>query len=317
MTSDPLIEVRLTAIRHAARDINLYEFQRPDGTPLPPCAAGAHIDLHLPNGLTRNYSLIEAGPDLATYTLGIKRDPASRGGSRLIHDELRVGKTIKISAPRNNFPLEEDAAQTILLAGGIGIVPIWCMVQRLEELGRPWRLYYSCRSRPDMAFAQALEKMPAAQLHFDDQNGGRVLDLAGILAQTPKDAHVYCCGPTPMMQAFEAAVARWPRAQIHVEYFTAKEQEPVRLGGFTVELARSGKEFFIPEGQTILDILLDDGIDLESSCENGICGSCEQQVIAGTPLHCDSILSEEERAENKRVMICCAGCKTDRLVLDL
>ncbi len=317
MTSDPLIEVRLTAIRYAARDINLYEFQRPDGTPLPPCAAGAHIDLHLPNGLTRNYSLIEAGPDLATYTLGIKRDPASRGGSRLIHDELRVGKTIKISAPRNNFPLEEDAAQTILLAGGIGIVPIWCMVQRLEELGRPWRLYYSCRSRPDMAFAQALEKMPAAQLHFDDQNGGRVLDLAAILAQTPKDAHLYCCGPTPMMQAFEAAVAQWPRSQIHVEYFTAKEQEPVRLGGFTVELARSGKEFFIPEGQTILDILLDDGIDLESSCENGICGSCEQQVIAGTPLHCDSILSEEERAENKRVMICCAGCKTDRLVLDL
>jgi ferredoxin-NADP reductase len=265
----------------------------------------------------RNYSLIDARSDLATYTLGIKRDPASRGGSRLIHDELRVGKTLKISAPRNNFPLKEDAAQTILLAGGIGIVPIWCMVQRLAELGRPWQLFYSCRSRPDMAFAQELEKMPAARLHFDDQNGGRVLDIAGVMAQAPKDAHLYCCGPTPMMQAFEAAVAQWPRAQIHVEYFTAKEQEPVRLGGFTVELARSGKEFFIPEGETILDILLDDGIDLESSCENGICGSCEQQVIAGIPLHCDSILSEEERAENKRVMICCAGCKTERLVLDL
>jgi ferredoxin-NADP reductase len=314
-TSDALIEVRLTAIRYAARDINLYEFQRPDGAPLPACAAGAHIDLHLPNGLVRNYSLIDARSDLATYTLGIKRDSASRGGSRLIHDELRVGKTLKISAPRNNFPLKEDAAHTILLAGGIGIVPIWCMVRRLAELGRSWQLFYSCRSRPDMAFGQELEKMPAARLHFDDQNAGRVLDIAGLMANAPKEAHLYCCGPTPMMQAFETAVAQWPRAQVHVEYFTAKEQ--VRLGGFTVELARSGKEFFIPEGQTILDILLDDGIDLESSCENGICGSCEQQVIAGIPLHCDSILSEEERAENKRVMICCAGCKTERLVLDL
>jgi tetrachlorobenzoquinone reductase len=317
VTSETLIEVRLTAIRYAARDTNLYEFQRPDEQPLPACAAGAHIDLHLPNGLIRNYSLIDARPALATYTLGIKRDPASRGGSRHIHDELRVGKTLKISAPRNNFPLKEDAPHTILLAGGIGIVPIWCMVQRLEELGRPWRLFYSCRSRPEMAFAQALEKMPAAQLHFDDENDGKVLDIAGIMAQVPPDAHLYCCGPTPMMAAFETATAGWPRAQVHVEYFTAKQQAPARLGGFTVELARSGKEFFIPEGQTILDILLDDGIDLESSCENGICGACEQQVLAGIPAHCDSILTEEEQAENKRVMICCAGCKTERLVLDL
>ena len=121
-----------------------------------------------------------------------------------------------------------------------------------------------------------------------------------------------------MLNAFEAVTKDWPSEQVHVEYFTPK-QEPAKAkkGGFTVELARSGKEFFIPEGQTILDILLDDGIDLESSCENGICGACEQQVLAGIPAHCDSILTEEEQAENKRVMICCAGCKSDRLVLDL
>jgi ferredoxin-NADP reductase len=139
--TDALIEVRLTAIRYAARDTHLFEFQHPDGSPLPAYTPGAHVDMHLPNGLVRNYSLIAARPDPSTYTFGIKRDPASRGGSRYIHDELRVGRTLKISAPRNTFALKEDAAHTVLLAGGIGITPIWCMVQRLAELGRSWALY--------------------------------------------------------------------------------------------------------------------------------------------------------------------------------
>jgi ferredoxin-NADP reductase len=318
---DALIEVRLTAIRYAARDTNLYEFQCPDSRPLPAYEPGAHIDLHLPNGLIRNYSLIVAKPDPGTYTFGIKRDPASRGGSRYIHDELRVGKIIKISAPRNNFRLEEDAAHVILLAGGIGITPIWCMVQRLAELGRSWQLYYSCRSRADMAFLDALEGMKLgnstpSQFHFDDENAGKFLDIAGIVAGAPKDAHLYCCGPTPMLNAFEAATKGWPREQIHIEYFTPKA-EPAKKGGFTVELARSNQEFFIPEGRTILEVLLDEGVDIDYSCELGICGACEQRVISGIPEHRDAILTEEEQAENKRVMICCAGCKSDRLVLDL
>jgi ferredoxin-NADP reductase len=314
--ADALIEVRLTAIRYAARDTNLYEFQRPDGKPLPAYAPGAHIDLHLPNGLVRNYSLTVAKPEPGTYTFGIKRDPASRGGSRHVHDELRVGKTVKISAPRNNFPLTEDAAHSILFAGGIGITPIWCMVQRLAELGRSWALYYACRSRADMAFIEALENMPPAHLHFDDEHAGQVLDIAAIVAGLPREAQLYCCGPAPMLRAFEAATADWPRPQIHVEYFTPKA-EPARKGGFTVELARSGQEFFIPEGQSILGVLLDEGVDVDYSCELGICGACEQRVIAGVPEHRDSILTEEEQAENKRVMICCAGCKTERLVLDI
>jgi tetrachlorobenzoquinone reductase len=314
--SDALIEVRLTAIRYAARDTNLYEFRRPDGAPLPGYEPGAHVDLHLPNGLIRNYSMIAAQPEPGTYTFGIKRDPASRGGSRCVHDELHVGRTVKISAPRNNFPLKEDAAHTILLAGGIGITPIWCMVQRLAELGRAWQLHYSCRSRADMTFLQELDKLAGAHLHFDDESGGQFLDIAGIVGAAPADAHLYCCGPTPMLNAFEAATANWPRAQVHVEYFTAKEA-PARKGGFTVELARSGQEFFIPEGHTILEVLLDEGIDVDYSCELGICGACEQRVMSGIPEHRDSILTEEEQAENKRVMICCAGCKSERLVLDL
>ena len=167
-----------------------------------------------------------------------------------------------------------------------------------------------------MAFLDALEKMVGAQFHFDDEQSGKFLDVTGIVGAAPQDAHLYCCGPTPMLKAFEAATANWPSEQVHVEYFTAKA-EPARKGGFTVELARSGQEFFIPEGRSILEVLLDEGVDLDYSCELGICGACEQRVISGIPEHRDSILSEEEQAENRRVMICCAGCKSERLVLDL
>jgi ferredoxin-NADP reductase len=315
--ADSLIDVRLTAIRYAARDTNLYEFRRTDGGALPDYAPGAHIDLHLPNGLLRNYSLVHARPEPGSYTVGIKRDPASRGGSRYIHDDLRVGTVLKISPPRNNFHLTEDAPLTVLFAGGIGITPIWCMAQRLEELGQPWLLHYACRSREDMAFQEQLAALPHARLHCDDEVG-QFLDMAALVAQVPADAHLYCCGPGPMLQAFEAATADRPHDRVHIEYFTPKHDvTAVPKGGFTVELARSGVTFFIPEGRTILEVLLDEGIDVDYSCELGICGACEQRVISGIPDHHDSILSEEEQAENQRVMICCAGCKTDRLELDL
>jgi tetrachlorobenzoquinone reductase len=314
--ADALIEMRLTAIRYAARDTNIYEFTSLDGKPLPAYQPGAHIDVHLPNGIVRQYSLLEPEPQPQRYMIGVKRDPASRGGSRCVHDELRVGRTLKISAPRNNFPLAEDAPHVILFAGGIGITPIWCMVQRLEKLGRSWKLYYACRSRSDMAFLRALEAMTSSTFHFDDEAGGKFLDVLGIIAAAPKDAHLYCCGPTPMLNAFEAATANWPRDQIHIEYFTPK-QEPAKTGGFVVELARSGREFVIPEGKSILQVLLDAGVDVDYSCELGICGACEQRVISGTPEHRDAILTEEEQAANTKVMICCAGCKSERLVLDL
>jgi ferredoxin-NADP reductase len=315
-TPDGLIDVRVTAIRYAARDTHLFEFTPLDRKPLPAYEPGAHIDLHLPNGLVRQYSLILPEPDPTSYTVGIKRDPASRGGSRYIHDELRVGKSLKISAPRNNFPLVESASQVVLFAGGIGITPIWCMVQRLQTLGRSWKLYYACRSRSDMAFLHALEAMAPAQFHFDEESGGKFLDVGAIIAATPKDAHLYCCGPTPMLKAFETATADWPREQVHIEYFTPK-QEAAKTGGFVVELARSGKEFIIPEGKSILQVLLDAGVDVDYSCELGICGACEQRVISGEPEHRDAILTEEEQASNTKVMICCAGCKSERLVLDL
>ena len=315
-TGESEITVRLTAIRYAARDTNLYEFRRPEGGRLPPATAGSHIDLHLPNGVMRQYSLVLAEPDPASYVVGIKKDAQSRGGSTYIHDQLRVGALVKLVGPRNNFPLAEDAAHSILIAGGIGITPIWCMLQRLEALGRDWRLYYSCRSRADAAFLDALETLGTVEFNFDEENNGRFLDLPAIVAAAPKDAHLYCCGPTPMLAAFEAAAKDWPQGQIHVEYFTAKHEAAVE-GGFVVELARSGREFVIAPGKSILDTLRDAGIDLAYSCEQGICGACETKVISGIPDHRDAILTDAERAANKTVMICCAGSKSDRLVLDL
>lgn len=314
--AEALLDVRLTSINFAARDTNIYEFRRADGTRLPPYEPGAHLDLHLPNGLVRQYSLLVPEHAPEKYLIGVKRDQASRGGSRCVHDDLHVGSTLKISPPRNNFPLVEIAEQVVFIAGGIGITPIWCMVQRLQALGRSWRLHYSCRSRPDMAFRVELAAFEQAKLHFDDEHEGRVLDLAAIVGEAAKTEHLYCCGPMPMMAAFETATVSWPRDQIHVEYFTPK-QEPALTGGFVVELARSGQEFFIPPGQSILQVLYDAGIDLDYSCELGICGACETRVISGIPEHRDSVLSEEDQASNTKVMICCAGSKTDRLVLDL
>jgi len=318
--SPNLIEVRLSDVEAAARDTNVYTFRRPDGGRLPPYRPGAHIDIHLPNGMVRQFSLLNPDPDPQSYVVAIKRDAASRGGSRYIFDELKVGDTLKISAPRNNFPLVEDAEHVVLFAGGIGITPIWCMAQELAAQNRSWRLYYSCRSRADMAFLATLEKFgpDAIALHFDDEADGKFLDLAAAVAAAPPNAHFYCCGPNPMLKAFEAATASQPRHNVHVEYFTPKEEAgEAKLGGFWVELARSGEEYFIPEGRKVLEVLYEAGIDVDYSCELGICGECVTRVISGTPIHHDSVLSEEEQAANEKVMICCCGCASERLVLDM
>jgi ferredoxin len=192
------------------------------------------------------------------------------------------------------------------------------MIERLKQLPHQngsWSLYYSCRTRDDAAFLTELEPHPQVRLNFDAESG-RVLDVMQIVGQAPPDAHIYCCGPAPMLATFEAATANWPAKQKHVEYFTAK-QAPALEGGFVVELKRSGKEFIIPPGKSILEVLRDGGMDVSYSCEQGICGACETRVISGVPEHRDSVLTPAEQAANNTVMICCAGSKTERLVLDL
>jgi tetrachlorobenzoquinone reductase len=306
---------RLTAICYAAEGINLYEFSPVDGGHLAGFAAGAHIDLYLPNGLVRQYSLCNPQQETHRYVVGIKRDPSSRGGSSYVHDQLKIGSVLQVSEPRNHFALHEEARHTVLIAGGIGVTPIACMVQRLRALGASFEIHYSVRRREEAAFLDVLAG-DRLHLHVDAENGGRPLALGDIARRAPQDAHLYCCGPGPMLDAFEAACQGRPSSHVHLERFSAAA--PVAAdGGFTVQLARAGRSVFVAKGCTILDALRQDGVAVQASCEQGICGSCETRVLSGRPDHRDALLSDDEKKSNQVMMVCCSGSKDPVLVLDL
>jgi ferredoxin-NADP reductase len=308
--------MRITEARPIARDVKLFTMESADGVTLAATECGAHITLRLSNGVQRQYSLLDADPAPVNYRIAVKREAGGRGGSRHIHDALKVGSTLEIGAPANTFPLIEMASHTVFIAGGIGITPIWCMVKRLRSLGRSFDLHYACRSREDAAFLPEIVALREACLHFDAEAGGRSPDVAALCAAAPADAHLYCCGPAPMLAAFEAASSGWPAAQRHVEHFTP-QFAPDLQGGYVVVLARSKRELAVPPGKTILETLRDSGVEVGSSCEEGICGACETRVLAGVPDHRDSILSAEERASGRTMFICCSGSLSNRLVLDL
>ena len=315
------VEVRIKSITYEAQGINSIELRPLAGGELAPFEAGAHVDLHLANGMIRSYSLTNSQDERHRYVIAVNKDAASRGGSRFVHEQLRAGDTLTVSVPRNNFALDENARHTVLIAGGIGMTPLWCMIQRLEALGRSWELHYSTRSRQNAAFLEQLRGLGERvhlNLHtnFDDESGGTMLDLEGIVARAAPDSHFYCCGPLPMLAAFEKAAACRPSEQVHVEYFAAKK-EPAAGGAFTVVLAKAARTISVPKGKTILDALLDAGMDVAYSCMEGVCGTCETAVLEGIPDHRDLVLSKEEQAANKTMMICCSGCKGDRLVLDI
>ena len=320
MTTEPdFYDVRVTSISYEAEGIHSFELRR-DAALLPAFSAGSHVELHLANGMQRSYSLLNSPEERQRYVVAISRDIKSRGGSRFIHDKLQVGQMIRISAPRNNFPLNEQATHSILISGGIGITPMMSMLERLEQLGRPWQLFYCARDRAHAAFLEKLKSRGFAASgklieHIDDE-AGSVIDLNALLAKVAPDADVYCCGPLPMLDGFLKAAADRPADKVHVEYFSAKEAAAVE-GGFRVVLAKSNREFDIGPGQTILQTLLDAGIDVPYSCMEGICGACETSVLEGQPDHRDVVLTEDERTASRTMMICCSGCKSERLVLDL
>ncbi|EJN08371.1 PDR/VanB family oxidoreductase, partial [Herbaspirillum sp. YR522] len=242
--------------------------------------------------------------------------PPSRGGSRYVHDTLRVGATLTISAPRNNFPLEPGAAHSVLIAGGIGITPISCMFGQLRGQGKSAELFYCARSRAEAAFTAQLLGEQNVTSHFDDE-AGTPPDLKGFLASRPRDAHFYCCGPTPMLNAFEAICEELGLPHVHIERFAAEKVEAVQGGSYVAELARSKQSITVPAGKSLLDALLDAGINVDHSCREGVCGACETKVIEGQPDHRDGVLSKSERAAGKTMMVCVSGCKGQRLLLDI
>lgn len=315
-------QVRVRAMRYEADGVCSVELAPAGaGGPLAPFTAGAHIDLHLPGGLVRSYSLLNGQDDASRYVVGVHLHPASRGGSRHVHAALRPGDVVTIAGPRNHFALVEDAAHTVFIAGGIGITPLLSMMRRLNALGRPWELHYAARTRAQAGFVDEVQALAAGgtgrvTIALDGEPGGVMLDLAAIVAGAPTQAHLYCCGPTGMLQAFEAATAGVPPQRVHTEYFAPRQQADT-AGGFDVQCARSAKAFRVAPGQTVLQALLAQGVQVPYSCEQGICGSCEVAVLQGTPDHRDEILTPQEKAAGKTMMVCCSGAQTDLLVLDI
>lgn len=311
------IRMRLDQISYAAQDINIFSFKPVDGSPLPPAPAGAHVDLVLGPNLVRQYSVLRPSQKPEAYVVGIKKELNGRGGSRHVHEKLRVGDVIELSAPRNNFPLKHDAPFSILIAGGIGITPIWAMAQELTALGKPWKLYLSARSPADCALREELASNPNVSIHFDSENPGKFMDLTQIVADAPEGSHFYCCGPAPMLSAYRQATSVLPAEQVHDEAFAIAPLDAASEEGFLVKLARSGQEIMVPADRSILDMVRSCGIDAMSSCEAGVCGMCETIVLEGEVDHRDHVLGPDEQASNAKMMICCSRARSASLTLDL
>ena len=317
----PELEVRIASVRREAEGIHSLELRALDNTNLPPFTAGSHIDLMLAPGLTRSYSLSNDPRERDRYVVSVNKDPGSRGGSRHVHEQLRVSDVVKISPPRNNFQLDEAAGHTVLVAGGIGITPLKAMISRLNSIGLSWELFYATRTRAATAFLDELQRLDdlhpgRVHFHFSAESKGARLDLKAIVSAAPGSSHFYCCGPQSMIAAFEDATAALPRSQVHAEYFAAKGTAAVD-GGFRITLHRSKQSLEVRRGSTILDTLLEAEITVPYSCKEGVCGSCKVGIIEGLPDHRDVVLSPAEHARNDQMMICCSSSRSQLLVLDL
>lgn len=295
--------VRLTLRHYAGEDFPVWH-------------PGAHIDLILAPDLVRQYSLCGDPDDRSALVVAVLREPCSRGGSAYVHDKLTEGDRVRVRGPRNNFPLV-DAEEYIFVAGGIGITPILPMVRHVAQTGARWRLVYGGRSRSAMAFREELTDRYGDRVAIRPQDEVGLLDLPAELGPPRDGVAIYCCGPEGLLKAAEEQCRRWPPDCLHLERFSPKTQDDAQpAASFTVELARSGRTLTVPQGRSIADVLRDAGIDVPVSCLEGICGTCETRVLAGTPDHRDSILNDKERAANDVMFVCVSRSRTGSLRLD-
>lgn len=315
------LTVKVLRKTQEAQDIASFELARVDGGPLPAFSAGSHIDVQVPGGLTRQYSLCNDDQESHRYRIAVLRDAASRGGSAGMHDALHTGDVLTISTPRNHFPLVR-AERTVLLAGGIGVTPLLSMAQRLAAVGADFELHYCTRSAERTAFRAEIAASPFAgrvHFHFDDGDAGQKLNAAALLASPAAGTHVYICGPTGFIDHVVGTTVTqgWDKANVHLEYFGAAPQDTANDGSFEVQIASSGKTYTVAKDQSVVQALAAHDIEILTSCEQGVCGTCITRVLQGECDHRDLYFTDEEKAANDQFTPCCSRAKGKLLVLDL
>lgn len=305
-----------------AQDIRSFELVHPDGQDLLPFTPGAHLDFHLPDGQIRQYSLCSDPRERQRYVIAVLREAGGRGGSVVMHDQVREGDRVEIGGPRNNFPLAEEGVERhLLLAGGIGVTPMMAMVARLQAQGASFSMHYCTKSPEHTAFKDQLSGLVAdgrVALHHDGGNPADGLDIAGALATPPPGTHLYYCGPAGFMAAAKQASEHWPKGTVHFEYFSVDEAVEAAApapDGFQVRIASTGATFFVPADKTIVQVLAEQGIEVETSCESGLCGTCITRYLEGDIDHRDMVLDDDEQSEY--LTVCCSRSKGPLLILDL
>jgi vanillate O-demethylase ferredoxin subunit len=320
--------VRVRSITYLAEDINAYEVVSVDDCQLPTFSAGSHIDLYFRDGRTRQYSLCNDPNDKNRYVFAVQREIEGRGGSKAIFDRIHVGRILSISKPRNNFQLIPAASTHLLLAGGIGITPIFSMIKSLDAAGQHFNLHYCTRSKEKTSFYDEVADLAnrgVANLYHDGGEPKSGLDLRKLLSEYSEGTHLYFCGPPGFMNAVRKASEHWPSTAVHFEYFSATSvsdnlaQSAILNGdisvGFQIQIASTGKVLDVPNDKSIAQVLRENGIEVETSCEAGVCGACRTKYLSGTPDHRDYVLTDEEKADT--LLVCCSRSKSGLLVLDL
>lgn len=318
MTSQ-VINTTINSVEEIADNVRLYTLSSADNQVLPSFSAGAHIDLLLDNGMVRQYSLCNQ-PESPHYQVAVQYEQEGRGGSAYIHQSLSAGDALKINAPRNHFKLDNQAENYLLLAGGIGITPIMLMAFELLAQGKSFQLYYLCRERSQAAFADLLTEKLGDRVHFcfSQDTDSQRLDIPNLLAQQPENTQVYTCGSERLLQSILTAAENQPGIQVHFERFSAAPQnEAIENQGFEIELASTGQVLQVEPDQSILQVLQSEGVQIETMCKEGLCGSCEVNLLEGEADHRDSVLTDGEKAEQSVLMACCSRAHSERLVLDL
>lgn len=313
-------DVIIASIDVEAEGIRSFRLEASDGQPLSMAPAGAHVDIHLPNELVRQYSLCNDPAETGFYRVAIKQEPQSRGGSQWFHETAQIGTALKISAPRSLLGVAPDAGRHILVAGGIGITPLYSMAMHLVGVGEPFELHYFARSKEQAAFFDRLSTGVFAD-HSRFYFGLDPVDLApvldGFFPGFGEGSHLYVCGPSPFMDVVRVRASQiWATNQIHEERF-APVAAPVNAEGFKVVLARSCLSVDVPANSSILDALMASGHEIEHSCEQGFCGSCMTALLEGEADHRDTFLTQDEIESGQWIMPCVSRAKTARLVLDL